>query len=93
VTWLHVDEKTQRGSGWLSSEQATEAIGAVSKATLYRLVERDELTGYKVNSRVFRFRREDIDDYLERSRVRPGALEHLAPRAQRNHPVSAVDND
>ncbi len=69
-----------RASSWLSTDDAAEAIGGVSRPTLYKLVNTGQLTAFKVG-RVLRFRREDIADFLERNRVQPGQLEHLMPHS------------
>ena len=65
---------------WLSTGEAAEAIGDVTRPTLYRLVNNGELRAFRVG-RVLRFHRDDIAEYLERVRVRPGELDHLMPRA------------
>ncbi|MEY2419965.1 MAG: hypothetical protein QOI95_32 [Acidimicrobiaceae bacterium] len=58
--------------GWCSSREAAEYIG-VTPPTLYRLANAGHLGGYRIG-RVFRFRTIELDDYLERVRLRPGDL-------------------
>ncbi len=45
---------------------------------MYKLIDQGEIPAYKIG-RVFRIRRSDLDDFLERSRVQPGDLAHLYP--------------
>lgn len=60
---------------WMSTDAATSYLG-VSSATLYRLVDEGLLAAYRP-SRSLRFRRSDLDAYLEAVRVQPGDLVHL----------------
>ena len=39
--------------------------------TVVKLVERGELTGYEVAGK-YRFRRQDVDEYLRRKQIKPG---------------------
>ena len=41
--------------------------------TVYRLVKTGELSGYQIG-RIMRFRRDDIEEFLSRSRVAPGKI-------------------
>jgi excisionase family DNA binding protein len=45
-------------------------ILAISRATLYRMVDRREIFAHKVGGSL-RFSKEDIDDYLEGTRIKP----------------------
>jgi excisionase family DNA binding protein len=60
---------------WMSTDAASGYLG-VSAATLYRLVDQGLLAAYRP-SRSLRFRRADLDAYLEAVRVQPGDLTHL----------------
>ncbi len=40
---------------------------------MYKLIDQGEVPAYKIG-RVFRIRRSDLDDFLERSRVQPAEL-------------------
>lgn len=60
---------------WLSTVDAAAHIG-VEKKTLYKLVDDGVITAYRP-SRSLRFRRADLDAYLESVRVRPGDITHL----------------
>jgi excisionase family DNA binding protein len=50
----------------------------VTMRTLYRFVDLDGLPAYKMG-RVIRFRRGDVEAWLETRRVKPGELSHLYP--------------
>ncbi len=54
----------------------------VTPRTLYRLIDQGQLPSYQMG-RVIRLKQEDLDGYLERARIEPGALRHLYPDAQR----------
>jgi excisionase family DNA binding protein len=60
---------------WLSSKDAAERLG-VSLRTLYRLIDEGQLVGYQIGRNI-RLRHEDLDDYVQRSRITPGDLRHL----------------
>jgi len=44
----------------------------------HRFIDEDELAAYKFG-RVIRLEHEDVDGFIERRRIAPGALEHLYP--------------
>ncbi len=64
--------------------------------TVYRLIEKGELGGVDTygarvsggprRRRTFRLARRDVDQYLERARIKPGELRHLVPPATRRQP-------
>ena len=60
---------------WLSTARAAARLGLAPR-TLYRLVDRGEVGAYRFG-RVLRFRLDDVDQYIERSRIAPGSLGHL----------------
>lgn len=62
-------------AGWSSTSVAAAALG-VTPRTVYALANAGELVGYKVG-RVYRWRDDDINDFLDRHRIRPGELNHL----------------
>ena len=64
-------------NGWLSTKVAAEELG-VTLRTLYRLIDGGQLTAYKIG-RVIRLRRNDLDAYIDSTRVKPGELKHLYP--------------
>lgn len=62
-------------SKWLGTPQVAQELGLTPR-TVYALVNRGELVAHRFG-RVIRIRREDLDDYLDRSTVKPGSLDHL----------------
>lgn len=69
-----------RSSGWLSTTEVRERLG-ITLRTLYRLIDEGQIPAYKIG-RVIRMKEEDIEVFLERSRIAPGTLEHLYPAAR-----------
>jgi excisionase family DNA binding protein len=70
-------------SVWMNTDEAAAHVG-VTPRTLYRFVNDGELQAFKLG-RVLRFRRTDVDAFLETKRVQPGDLEHLlAPPLRRS---------
>lgn len=59
----------QQADEWLSANEAGKLIGVTGK-TIIRMSERGEVTGYRVGS-VWRFRRSDVEAYLEARRHGP----------------------
>lgn len=62
---------------WMSTQEAARRLGITTR-TLYRFVDEGTLPAYKMG-RVFRLKQADVDDFIERSRIEPGTLEHLYP--------------
>ena len=62
-------------AGWSSTAVTAETLG-VTPRTVYSLANAGELVGYKIG-RVYRWRNDDIADFLDRHRIRPGDLDHL----------------
>jgi excisionase family DNA binding protein len=62
---------------WMSTQEAARRLG-ITPRTLYRFVDEGSLAAYKMG-RVFRLKQSDVDEFIERSRVEPGSLEHLYP--------------
>ncbi len=63
---------------WLSAHEAATALGLTLR-TAYCIIGAGDLTAYKFR-RVLRIKRSDLEDYMERSRVKPGDLAHLYPQ-------------
>lgn len=61
---------------WLGTAEAARHLG-ITPRTLYRLIDAGELPAYKFG-RVIRLKQDDIDAFVESSRIEPGTLEHLA---------------
>ena len=68
---------SMRSSGWLSTTDVRQRLG-ITLRTLYRLIDEGQIPAYKIG-RVIRMKEEDIDAFLERSRIAPGTLDHLYP--------------
>ena len=66
---------------WLGTKEALRFLG-ITQPTLYRLIDSGSLVGYKIG-RVIRFRRSDLEAYLESARIQPGDLAHLYPDPRR----------
>ena len=62
---------------WLSTQEAARRLGITTR-TLYRFVDQGELPAYRMG-RVIRLQAADIDEFIARSRIEPGTLEHLYP--------------
>ncbi|MHB1584210.1 MAG: helix-turn-helix domain-containing protein [Acidimicrobiales bacterium] len=62
---------------WLSSTEAAARLG-VTLRSLHRFIDEGEPAAYKFG-RVIRLKQEDVDRFIERCRIAPGALEHLYP--------------
>jgi excisionase family DNA binding protein len=65
---------------WMSTQEAAERLG-ITVRTLYRLIDHGELPAYKFG-RVIRLQEADVDDFIRRSRIEPGSLEHLYPESK-----------
>ena len=75
---------------WITAPAAAKLLG-LQLNTIYRLIDTGELaaeqgarTVWKRNGQIgerrhVRIRRQAVDDYLERARVKPGELSHMIP--------------
>ena len=61
----------------MGTTEAMEFLG-IQLRTLYRIIDEGQLSAYKFG-RVIRIKREDVDAFLERVRIKPGELRHLYP--------------
>jgi excisionase family DNA binding protein len=64
---------------WMSTNRAAGHLGVTTR-TLYRFIDEGQLPAYRFG-RVIRLQRQDVDAFIERSRIQPGTLEHLYPDA------------
>jgi len=62
---------------WLSTQDAARRLG-ITPRTLYRFIDVGDLPAYRLG-RVIRLKAEDVDRFIESSRIEPGSLEHLYP--------------
>jgi excisionase family DNA binding protein len=60
---------------WLSTSQAAGQLGITTR-TLYRLIDSGQLPAYRFG-RVIRLKEQEVEAFVERSRIVPGDLEHL----------------
>ena len=62
---------------WLSTAEAARYLG-ITPRTLYRFIDEGQIAGYRFG-RVIRLKQDDVDKFIEASRIAPGTLEHLYP--------------
>lgn len=62
---------------WLSTAEAAKYLG-ITPRTLYRFIDEGSLPGYRFG-RVIRLKQDDLDVFIDSSRIAPGSLEHLYP--------------
>ncbi len=67
---------------WMSTAAAARRLG-VTVRTLYRLINEAELPAYKFG-RVIRLKQDEVDSFIQASRIAPGSLEHLYPESKRD---------
>src|SRR5436305_6287806 len=57
---------------WMGAPDAAKYLG-IALRTLYRLIDVGDVPAFQIG-RVIRLRRHELDDYLDRTRLRPGDL-------------------
>lgn len=62
---------------WLSTAEAAKYLG-ITPRTLYRFIDEGQIAGYRFG-RVIRLKQDDVDAFIDSSRIAPGTLEHLYP--------------
>lgn len=62
---------------WLSTAEAAKYLG-ITPRTLYRFIDEGQIPGYRFG-RVIRLKQDDVDVFIDASRIEPGTLEHLYP--------------
>lgn len=65
---------------WMSTKEAARHLG-ITPRTLYRIIDEGQLPAYQFG-RVYRLKRDDVEAFIEASRVQPGSLRHLYPEAR-----------
>jgi excisionase family DNA binding protein len=68
---------------WLSTKEASERLG-ITLRSLYRFIDEGDLVAYKFG-RVIRIQADDVNRFIEASRISPGSLEHLYPEVKGNN--------
>ena len=62
---------------WLSTQDAARRLG-ITPRTLYRFIDLGDLPAYRLG-RVIRLKADDVERFIDSSRIEPGTLEHLYP--------------
>lgn len=62
---------------WIGTPEACARLG-VTLRTLYRFIDEGQLPAYKMG-RVIRLQAHEVDEFISRTRIQPGTLEHLYP--------------
>ena len=62
---------------WLSTQDAARRLG-ITPRTLYRFIDLGDLPAYRLG-RVIRLKADDVEAFIDASRIEPGSLEHLYP--------------
>ena len=70
---------------WLSTADAAKYLG-ITPRTLYRFIVEGQIAGYRFG-RVIRLKQDDVDAFIEQSRIAPGTLEHLYPEVAGTAPT------
>lgn len=65
---------------WLSTNEASRELG-ITLRTLYRMIDDGSLPAYKFG-RVIRLKTADVTAFVEKSRIKPGTLDHLYPETR-----------
>ena len=60
---------------WISAKEAANRCG-ISLATLYQAINDGRVPAYQI-SRSIKLKEQDVAAFIERSRIEPGALDHL----------------
>lgn len=75
ATMTPTDEDT--APRWMSSAEAASYLG-ITIRTLYRFIDQGELPAYRFG-RVIRLKQQEVERFIEASRIEPGELDHLYP--------------
>ncbi len=75
---------------WLSTAEAAKFLG-ITPRTLYRFIDEGQIAGYRFG-RVIRLKQDDVDAFIEASRIAPGTLEHLYPEVVGDSRSSGSDD-
>lgn len=70
---------------WLSTAEAAKYLG-ITPRTLYRFIDQGEIAAFRFG-RVIRLKQDDVDRFIDASKIQPGTLEHLYPE-----PVGPADD-
>lgn len=73
------------GDDWLGAPTLAKELG-ITLRTVYAILDSGDIPSYKIR-RVIRIKRADVDEYLERVKVRPGDLAHLYRPGENGDPL------
>ena len=76
---------------WLSTAEAAKYLG-ITPRTLYRFIDEGQIPGYRFG-RVIRLKQDDVEAFIEASRITPGTLEHLYPEVVGSADKGASDDE
>lgn len=74
ATMTPPDESPPR---WMSSAEAASYLG-ITIRTLYRFIDQGDLPAYRFG-RVIRLKQQEVEAFIDASRIEPGELDHLYP--------------
>lgn len=75
--------KEANSSLWMSVQTAAREL-EVTTRTIYRFINDGKLAAYRIG-RVYRIRREDLDQFLTAAALQPGDLDHLVDDGRSGH--------
>lgn len=81
---------TEMSTTWLGTREAAEELG-ITLRTLYRFIDEGMVPAYRFG-RVIRLKAEDVERFIEASRIAPGSLEHLYPDLKSSHSSATEPN-
>ncbi|MCB0961512.1 MAG: helix-turn-helix domain-containing protein [Acidimicrobiales bacterium] len=76
---------------WLSTAEAAKYLG-ITPRTLYRFIDEGQIPGYRFG-RVIRLQQQDVEAFIDASRITPGTLEHLYPEVVGSGDKGERDDD
>ncbi len=62
---------------WMTTKEASEYLG-ITLRSLYRFIDEGLVPAYRFG-RVIRLKADEVDQFIDQSRVAPGSLDHLYP--------------
>jgi excisionase family DNA binding protein len=81
---------TEMSTTWLGTREAAEELG-ITLRTLYRFIDEGMVPAYRFG-RVIRLKADDVERFIEASRISPGSLEHLYPDLKSSHSSASEPN-
>lgn len=84
-------ERMSTPINWLSTAEAAKYLG-ITPRTLYRFIDEGQIPGYRFG-RVIRLKQDDVEVFIEASRITPGTLEHLYPEVVGSGDKGGADDE